>query len=307
MIGDTYMTRKSNILAILFLVVLSAFAAADTNISVSPTTSVVAKDDIFTIQVDISTIDSVQFTKFYITFNNTVVETQSLEEAGFLSSAGPVFDVGSSINNAGGFAIFNYGIFVPNTGINGSGHLANITFKAIADGYTNLTINSTKIGDVAGNPITPSVQNGNVTVATITPITINEIMKDPAAVSDAEGEYVELYNPNNFSVDLNGWTLADASTSHTLSQTLNISAYGYLLLCNNGNSSENGGLNCDYDYASVSLNNGDDSVIIKDSAGIEIDRIDYTDAGFPDISGRSMELEDTALETAMAQIGDLQQ
>ena len=298
MIGDTYMTRKSNILAILFLVVLSAFAAADTNISVSPTTSVVAKDDIFTIQVDISTIDSVQFTKFYITFNNTVVETQSLEEAGFLSSAGPVFDVGSSINNAGGFAIFNYGIFVPNTGINGSGHLANITFKAIADGYTNLTINSTKIGDVAGNPITPSVQNGNVTVATITPITINEIMKDPAAVSDAEGEYVELYNPNNFSVDLNGWTLADASTSHTLSQTLNISAYGYLLLCNNGNSSENGGLNCDYDYASVSLNNGDDSVIIKDSAGIEIDRIDYTDAGFPDISGRSMELEDTALDNS---------
>src|SRR5258707_508127 len=41
------------------------------------------------------------------------------------------------------------------------------------------------------------------------PVVINEVMINPSAVSDAGGEYVELYNSGPSVVDLQGWTLRD--------------------------------------------------------------------------------------------------
>ena len=44
------------------------------------------------------------------------------------------------------------------------------------------------------------------------PIVINEVMVNPSAVSDANGEFVELYNAGATAVDLQGWTLRDDGT-----------------------------------------------------------------------------------------------
>ena len=38
---------------------------------------------------------------------------------------------------------------------------------------------------------------------------INEIHLDPNAVSDTVGEWLELYNATDATVDLNGWVLRD--------------------------------------------------------------------------------------------------
>jgi hypothetical protein len=41
------------------------------------------------------------------------------------------------------------------------------------------------------------------------PMVINEVMINPAAVTDANVEYVELYNSGTTAVDIQGWTIRD--------------------------------------------------------------------------------------------------
>jgi hypothetical protein len=44
-------------------------------------------------------------------------------------------------------------------------------------------------------------------------LVITEFMANPAILGDAEGEYLELYNHTNSSIDLQGWTLKDDGTN----------------------------------------------------------------------------------------------
>ncbi|MCK4588927.1 MAG: lamin tail domain-containing protein [Nanoarchaeota archaeon] len=123
-------------------------------------------------------------------------------------------------------------------------------------------------------------------------IIINEIMQNPNAVTDANGEYFELYNDGAIAFDINGWEIKDeGSDSHTINQaSLIISPSGFLVLCRNNNISENGNFTCDYQYSGFNLVNGADKVILVIGSQ-EIDRVEY-DGGpnFPNPTGASMEL-----------------
>lgn len=124
-------------------------------------------------------------------------------------------------------------------------------------------------------------------------IVINEIMKNPSAVGDSSGEYFEIFNTTAAAIDINGWTISDADTdSHVINNggPLNVPAGGYLVLGNNADFATNGGVNVAYQYSGFFLGNGDDEVILTDAAANEIDRVEYTDAAFPDEDGRSLEL-----------------
>ena len=44
-------------------------------------------------------------------------------------------------------------------------------------------------------------------------LVINEFMQNPSAVSDANGDWFELYNPTTNSVEINGWTVRDDDTA----------------------------------------------------------------------------------------------
>jgi len=47
---------------------------------------------------------------------------------------------------------------------------------------------------------------------------ISEFMKDPTAVGDTAGEWIEIYNAGAFDVNLEGWALADAGSNfHVIS------------------------------------------------------------------------------------------
>jgi hypothetical protein len=125
-------------------------------------------------------------------------------------------------------------------------------------------------------------------------VIITEIMQDPAAVSDGDGEWFEVYNSGGSSVDLNGWTIADNDAdSHTISTSVVIPAASYAVLCRNSNSALNGGVpSCAYQYGSaIALANGADEIVLLDGSMVEIDRVEY-DGGitFPDPTGASMEL-----------------
>ncbi|NNJ66019.1 MAG: ExeM/NucH family extracellular endonuclease, partial [Xanthomonadales bacterium] len=129
---------------------------------------------------------------------------------------------------------------------------------------------------------------------------INEIMQNPAAVFDSNGEWFELHNTTDSDVDINGWTIADNDfDSHVIANggPLLLPAGGYLVLGRNADYFSNGGVNVDYQYDDFFLSNSSDEVVLLDGAGIEVDRVEYDNgATFPDPTGASMSLLDPALD-----------
>ena len=131
-------------------------------------------------------------------------------------------------------------------------------------------------------------------------LVINEIMQNPSAVFDSNGEWLELFNPSGAPIDIDGWTLRDDDfDSHVITNggPLLVPAGGYLVLGNNANAGTNGGVSVDYQYSGFFLSNGGDEVVLVDDLGNEIDRVGY-DGGpaFPDPNGASMALAIPALD-----------
>jgi hypothetical protein len=128
-------------------------------------------------------------------------------------------------------------------------------------------------------------------------IVINEIMQNPSSVSDYNGEWFELYNYGEDTVDISGWVFrddGDDSLSLDVDCCLNIPPNGHYLMICNGDSAINGGIsNYDfiYEWEAFNLGNGGDKIILIDTYGFEIDRVEY-DGGtsYPDPIGKSMEL-----------------
>lgn len=144
---------------------------------------------------------------------------------------------------------------------------------------------------VTGETGAPTPQPGD--------IVITEIMQNPSAVSDSNGEYFEVYNTTGSDIDLNGWQIEDNDFDfHTIASSVIVPAGGYAVLGRNGNTATNGGLAVDYVYGSdISLANGADEAVLVASNGTEIDRVEY-DGGtnFPDPNGASMNLNPMALD-----------
>ena len=124
-------------------------------------------------------------------------------------------------------------------------------------------------------------------------IIITEIMKDPAVVSDENGEWFEIYNTSGSSVDINGWFILDGVDDfHTINNggALNVPAGGFLVLGSNIDFGTNDGVNVDYEYnySEFSLNSADDDIVLFDGFSV-IDIVEYDDGvTFPDPTGASM-------------------
>lgn len=133
---------------------------------------------------------------------------------------------------------------------------------------------------------------------------ITEIMKNPAAVSDAVGEYFELHNAGTCGIDLLGWTISDAGTdSHTITSSVIVEPGGYAVLGVSADLGAPGALAADYVYGGFSLGNGADEVILTAPLGRLVDQVFYVDGAFPDTSGVAMHLNPTTLSTSANDIG----
>jgi len=124
---------------------------------------------------------------------------------------------------------------------------------------------------------------------------ISEIMQNPGSVTDASGEWFEIFNTTGADIDINGYRISDnGSDSHVIASSVVVPANGMVVLCNNATLATNGGVPCDYRYSSFTLSNGDDEVVLSNGA-TEIDRVEY-DGGpnWPDPDGASMVFTGTA-------------
>ena len=129
-------------------------------------------------------------------------------------------------------------------------------------------------------------------------VVINEIMANPAAITDADGEWIELYNVSSAAVDIDGWTITNAIGSKTVTlgsgSPLLVPAGGYFVLCRNGDKAQNGGVVCGYAYGNAyTIGNDIDEIILKDKSGTKHDEVAY-DGGtnFPETpQGASLALK----------------
>ena len=130
---------------------------------------------------------------------------------------------------------------------------------------------------------------------------INEVMQNPSAVSDANGEWFEIINASMDTIDLNGFIIKDdGSDSHTISSSVTVMPYSYAVLGRNADVNTNGGVALDYEYSGFTLGNSDDEVILIDPYGNTIDSVAYDGgAEWPDPTGASMALLEISLDNTI--------
>ncbi len=132
----------------------------------------------------------------------------------------------------------------------------------------------------------------SLSAATIEPgdLIITEVMANPKAVSDANGEWFEIYNATSSTLNLANLNLSDdGSNNHTVaSDPLNLAPNSFFVFGRNGNTTTNGGYTADYVYSGFTLSNDSDQIILS-LGGIVIAQLAYT-GGFV-INGISSELK----------------
>lgn len=116
-----------------------------------------------------------------------------------------------------------------------------------------------------------------VTVSAASPgtVTITEFMANPAVVSDANGEWVEIKNATGTAVDMTGWDI-DGSTITTASGSFILERNASAVICKNANRAQNDGVICDA-TSGFSLGNTSDTIALRDEKNATIHSLSYTD------------------------------
>jgi len=124
-----------------------------------------------------------------------------------------------------------------------------------------------------------------VFAAAVGDLLITEVMANPAALSDSQGEWFELFNPTDEQINLFGIDLGDdGSNRHRFDSDLLIPPGEFLTLAR----SADPGFQPDYVYSNFTLSNGSDEIVFYEGL-VEMLRLDYG-PGFS-VAGRSRELQ----------------
>lgn len=132
-----------------------------------------------------------------------------------------------------------------------------------------------------GETATPSPYVGKVV--------INEILADPKAVDDTQGEYFELFNNGDSPVTLTGWTIKGSfDKSFVVKTAVTLAPKGYVVFAKSNDPKLNGGIPSDsgapiyYFGAAFSLPNDAGEITLLDENGKLVQTLTYaTSNGWP--------------------------
>jgi hypothetical protein len=151
------------------------------------------------------------------------------------------------------------------------------------DGLSNIPASATSLGQTwscrmrtsDGTASSDWVEDSTQILPQAGDLVIDEAMIDPYAVSDAAGEWVEIYNRSGEALDLLGFELHDdGSDSHVIAESVILPAGGRAVLARNEDASSNGGVAADYEYSGFALDNDSDEIVLS-YGGVEVDRFEY--------------------------------
>jgi hypothetical protein len=136
---------------------------------------------------------------------------------------------------------------------------------------------------------------------------ITEIMYNPSALSDTEGEWFEIYNASGQSIDIFELVIKKESVvQHIINEHILIEPQQYLALGRSLNASSN----ISYVYGSdLTLTNTEDEIELANygsdgTDGQPISIVNYGITGFPNGTGASLNLDLNAFDVDLAQLGE---
>ena len=129
-------------------------------------------------------------------------------------------------------------------------------------------------------PTGPAPRGPAYTVSTYAGlIVINEVMADPSAVADTDGEWFEVHNRTNAAINIQGWTVAGNNDSpHTIASSVSVPARSYIVLARSSNSGTNGGVTASYAYGAMTMANTSDWIALRDGSGASVDSVSWATA-----------------------------
>ena len=141
--------------------------------------------------------------------------------------------------------------------------------------------------------ITPQQAPSRTIVPGAQPLVINELMPDPNAVTDANGEWFEIYNTTAASINIQNYQVASGNDAgFTITSSVSVPAGGYVVLARVASSGTNGGVTVDYAYGSaVNLANTSDWLSLRDASGSTVDSVAWTTT----TAGKSWSLKNWAV------------
>lgn len=152
------------------LVLLSAFvlphAFANPILSIQPPSTSVGAGTTFAVDVNIANVTDVFAFAFDIGFTPGTLSAVSVTEGSFLPGGGSTFFLPGTIDNTSGTISFNADTLIGSIpGVNGSGTLAILDFKALAAGASPINILNVSLLDSTLSPISSTAVNGNANVS----------------------------------------------------------------------------------------------------------------------------------------------
>jgi len=157
-----------------------AVAQSTTTLYVDPELSTALLNSTFSINISIANVSDLCGFEFKLFYQNSILNATGYEEGPFLKSGGstsfyaPAFT--DNYNETHGLVgmICTLNDFI-NGGVNGSGVLASVTFKAILGGNSSLALRDTKLRDRNIQPIDHTTTDGNVHVIGIIDIAVTSV------------------------------------------------------------------------------------------------------------------------------------
>jgi len=199
------------------------------------------------------------FSYFVLALDKVEINTATLEQLDTLTGIGPV--MAQRITDARPFSSLNDLLRV--SGI-GEKTLQKIKDQGLA--YVDADIQHVaQTLAPAPIPLKPSPEISHEQTYS-NGVIINEILPSPKGADETD-EWIELYNSNNFDVDLSGWKLLDTNgtpTTFIISQNTKIYANGFLIFKRPD--------------TKIMLNNDADGLNLLAPDGKIIDLVDYTSA-----------------------------
>ena len=119
-------------------------------------------------------------------------------------------------------------------------------------------------------------------------IVINEFMSHPtSSCTEADGEWIELYNNTNDWINLSGWMIENSYSEEITLATYLLPPGGYFVLGACGDESLNGDYKPNYVYSGFTIHESG-SITLFNNARLLVDEIEYN-GGWPVQAGFSCE------------------
>jgi len=200
-----------------FVMPFGTVQAGTAVIQVDPAASTVNVGDVFKVNVTITDVTNLAVWEFQLYYLSSVLNCSQIVEGPFLKNGGNTFftfNINNAYNATHGRLLAGSTLLGAVPGVNGSGTLATVTFKAKATGNTPLHLSDITLLDATPpprNPIPHTTNHATVTVVSSYPIwDLNQDgkcdIKDLAIAAKAYGSYPGSPNWNPIA-DITGPTL----------------------------------------------------------------------------------------------------